>query len=406
MNVAIYCRLSEEDRNKANHWDDSASIRNQKAMLTQYALAQNWQVYKIYSDDDYTGADRNRPQFQQLIADAKAHKFDIVLCKTQSRFTRELELVEAYIHDLFPALGIRFISVVDNGDTDNKGNKKSRQINALINQWYLEDMSENIKSVLDSRRQQGLHIGSFALYGYEKDPAQKGHLIIDPEAAAVVRQVFTLFDQGYGKTAIARHLNQQAIPNPTQYKRQKGLRYGQASKPQSILWRYSSIASMLVNAMYAGHMVQGKYASVSYKTKQNKPKSKADWIVVEHTHQPIIDQGLWERVQQRLATNAKPFATGTTGIFARKVRCAYCGYTLGSSKNRGRYYLQCSTRHRAKDSCVGAFIAVDTLEQLVLGQWARLTDRYLDYQTLLDGVALTNPLERQRQHLQEHLLAL
>ena len=183
MKVAIYCRLSEEDHNKLNKEDDSNSIKNQKAMLMQYSLRQSWDIYDIYSDDDYTGSDRNRPQFKRLLADAEARRFDIILCKTQSRFTRELALVEKYIHGLFPIWGIRFVSIVDNADTANKGNKKSRQINALVNEWYLEDMSENIRGVLTNRRENGFHIGAFAPYGYQKDPNRKGHLIVDPDAA-------------------------------------------------------------------------------------------------------------------------------------------------------------------------------------------------------------------------------
>ena len=217
--AAIYCRLSEEDKNKQNVTDDSGSIQNQKAMLFDYAQRMGWEIVSVYSDDDYTGSDRNRPAFKRLLADAQARKFDIILCKTQSRFTRELELVERYIHGLFPIWGIRFVSIVDNADTANKGNKKSRQINGLVNEWYLEDMSDSIKSALDSRRRNGFHIGSVALYGYKKDPDLKGHLIIDEEAAAVVREVFTLFSQGCGKTAIARILNDRGIPNPTEYKR-------------------------------------------------------------------------------------------------------------------------------------------------------------------------------------------
>ena len=183
MKVAIYCRLSEEDRNKQLQTDDSESIQNQKMMLRQYAQTHDWEIYDIYSDDDYTGSDRRRPEFNRLLSDAENRKFNIVLCKTQSRFTRELELVEKYIHGLFPVWGIRFVSIVDNADTDIKGNKKSRQINGLVNEWYLEDMSDNIKSVLTNRRVNGLHIGAFALYGYKKDPNQKGHLVIDEEAA-------------------------------------------------------------------------------------------------------------------------------------------------------------------------------------------------------------------------------
>ena len=279
--VAIYCRLSEEDRNKKQEKDDSNSIQNQKAMLLEYSIQQGWEVYNIYSDDNYTGSDRNRPEFKRLLDDAEAHKFDIVLCKSQSRFTRELELVEKYINGLFHIWGIRFISLVDNADTANKGNKKSRQINGLVNEWYLEDMSENIRAVLTNRRKNGFHIGAFALYGYQKDPEQKGHLIIDEEAAAIVREVFTLFSQGYGKTAIARMLNERGVPNPTEYKRQHGLRYQQPKRKNSTLWKYFAISDMLTNEIYIGNMVQGKYGSVSYKTKQNKPRPKDNWYRVE-----------------------------------------------------------------------------------------------------------------------------
>ena len=339
-------------------------------MLLQYAMEQGWELYNIYSDDDYTGSDRRRPEFNHLLKDAEQRKFDIILCKTQSRFTRELELVEKYIHGLFPIWGIRFISIVDNADTANKGNKKSRQINGLVNEWYLEDMSENIRSVLTNRRENGFHIGAFALYGYKKDPDQKGHLIIDEEAAAVVREVFTLFSQGYGKTAIARMLNDRGIPNPTEYKRLHGLRYQQPKAKNSTLWKYFAISDMLINEIYIGNMVQGKYGSVSYKTKQNKPRPKEEWYRVEGTHEPIIDRELWDRVQALIEQRAKPFDVGTIGLFARKARCANCGYTMRSSKTspaRGsKHYLQCSNRHVAKDACIGSFISVDRLERLVI----------------------------------------
>mgnify|MGYP003165669638 CR=1 FL=1 len=384
MKVAIYCRLSEEDRNKQFETDDSNSIQNQKAMLLQYAMEQGWEVYNIYSDDDYTGSDR---------------RFNIVLCKTQSRFTRELELVEKYIHGLFPIWGIRFVSIVDNADTANKGNKKSRQINGLVNEWYLEDMSDNIRSVLTNRRQNGFHIGAFALYGYKKDPEQKGHLIIDEEAAAIVREVFTLFSQGYGKTAIARMLNDRGIPNPTEYKRLHGLRYQQPKRKNSTLWKYFAISDMLINEIYIGNMVQGKYGSVSYKTKQNKPRPKSEWYVVEGTHEPIIDRELWDKVQAMIAERAKPFDTGTIGLFARKARCANCGYTMRSSKNRGKHYLQCSNRHVAKEACIGSFISVDKLEQMVIAELNRLAAEYLDKDELEQNIEFCDNLQGQKKRL-------
>jgi len=399
MKVAIYCRLSEEDRNKKLESDDSNSIQNQKSMLVQYAMEQGWELYNIYSDDDYAGADRRRPEFNRLLKDAEQHKFDIILCKTQSRFTRELELVEKYIHGLFPLWGIRFVSIVDNADTANKGNKKSRQINGLVNEWYLEDMSENIRSVLTNRRQNGLHIGAFALYGYIKDPDQKGHLIIDEEAAAVVREIFTLFSQGYGKTAIARMLNDRGIPNPTEYKRLHGLRYKQPKSENSTLWKYSAISHMLVNEIYIGNMVQGKYGSSSYKTKQNRPRPKSEWYIVEGTHEPIIDRELWDKVQAMIAQKAKPFSTGTIGLFARKARCMNCGYTMHSQKTHGRHFLKCPNYHVSKDACVGSFISVDRLERLVIGELNRLSNEYLDKDELEQNIEFCNNLQEQKSRL-------
>ena len=396
--AAIYCRLSEEDRNKKNEADDSGSIQNQKAMLLEYAAQHSWEVYDIYSDDNYTGSDRNRPAFTRMLEDAEVHRFDIILCKSQSRFTRELELVEKYINGLFPIWGIRFISLVDNADTSNKGNKKARQINGLVNEWYLEDMSENIRAVLTSRRKGGFHIGAFAPYGYKKDPEQRGRLLIDEEAAAVVREIFTLFSQGYGKTAIARLLNERGIPNPTEYKRLHGLRYQQPKGKTGALWKYAAISGILTNELYIGNMVQGRYGSVSYKTKQNKPRPKEMWYRVEETHEAIIDRDLWDRVQALSASQAKPFRGGTLGLFARKVLCASCGYTMRSTKSRGKHYLQCASRRAARDACPGAFISVDTLERLVIQELNSLSRHYLDQEELVRRVVCVQSVHQQRQN--------
>jgi len=397
MKVAIYCRLSEEDKNKPDT-EDSESIQNQKSMLIQYAMDKQWEIYNIYSDDDYTGSDRNRPEFKKLLVDAESRKFDIVLCKTQSRFTRELEMVERYIHGLFPLWNIRFVSIVDNADTDNKGNKKSRQINGLINEWYLEDLSDNIKSVLRNKMKQGYYIGSTALYGYIKDPSKKGHIIIDEEAAEVVREVFSLYDQGYGKTTIAQMLNERKIPNPTEYKRIKGIAYKTPQHKSGTLWKYFAISDMLINPMYIGCMVQGRYESVSYKSKLNKPRPKDKWIIVENTHEPIIDKDLWERVQLKIKSAYRPFATVEAGLFARKVKCMNCGYTMRTAKKGDRRYLQCSTKHVSSDSCVGAFISHQKLISIVTGQLDDFIHQYLDKDALEKSIDLSSGQnDRQKQ---------
>lgn len=397
MKVAIYCRLSEEDKNKKFETDDSNSIQNQKSMLIQYVIERDWELYNIYSDDDYTGADRKRPEFNRILKDAENHKFDIILCKTQSRFTRELELVEKYIHGLFPLWGIRFISVVDNADTDNKGNKKSRQINGLVNEWYLEDMSENIKSVLTNRRKNGYHIGSFAPYGYKKDPDKKGHLIIDNEAANVVREIFILFSKGYGKTYIARMLNDKGIPNPTEYKRLQG--YKQANKHNSTLWKYFTISNILKNEVYIGNLVQGKYGSVSYKTKKNRPRPQSEWYKVCGVHEPIIERDLWERVQNLINQKNRPFEVGKIGLFAGKVRCINCGYTMRSSKTKKINYLKCPTKHIAKNSCIGSFISVAKLEKIIIDEINKFLSEFLDKDMLESNIHFCNDFEKERNQL-------
>ena len=390
MKVAIYCRLSEEDRNKKREEDDSQSIQNQKTLLLDFAVNKGWEVYNIYSDDDYTGSDRNRPEFNKLLQDAEKRKFQIILCKSQSRFTREMELVEKYIHGKFIEWGIRFISVVDNADTAIKGNKKSRQINGLVNEWYLEDMSENIKAVLNNKRKNGQHIGSFALYGYKKDPEREGHLIIDEPAAKVVREVFSLFANGYGKTSIARMLNERKIPNPTRYKQLNGIKYKNNKGSSSSLWKYFSISNMLTNQMYIGNMVQGRYGTVSYKIKKNKPKPKDQWYIVENTHEPIIDKETWDIVQNLINQRTKPFITGEIGIFARKAICANCGYTMRSSISRGEKYLKCSNRHVSKDACIGSFIKVSKLEKIVVSQLNDIVKKLLNEKEIYNNISLSS----------------
>ena len=175
--AAVYCRLSKEDEDKAAA--ESESIRNQRALLLDWAATHGYHVYKVYTDEDYSGIDRARPGFNAMLNDARQGKFEVILAKTQSRFTRDMELVERYLHGLFPEWGVRFIAVLDHVDTCDPAGKKARQINGLINEWYLEDLSGNVRAVLDHKRHSGRYIASFALYGYRKDPADHNRLVID-----------------------------------------------------------------------------------------------------------------------------------------------------------------------------------------------------------------------------------
>lgn len=296
MKCAIYCRLSKDDGGEF----ESESMQNQKSMLVKYASDRDWEVYKIYSDEDYSGVAENRPGFRELIKDAELGFFDVVLCKTQSRFTRDMEQVERYIHKLFPLWGIRFVAVADNADTAVKGNKKARQIAGLINEWYLEDLSENIRSVLDHKRRQGEYIGSFPLYGYRKS-REKGRIEPDPDAAGVVKRIFELYLAGESKYAVCRALNAEGIPNPAAYKLMRGEAFrGECGKSFSHKWNKTTVSRILSNEMYTGVMVQGTRRKLSYKSEYIAPVPREEWFVVENTHEAIIDRTDFEAVQLRI----------------------------------------------------------------------------------------------------------
>lgn len=393
--VAIYTRLSAEDRDKLNAEDDSRSIQNQKSMLITYATEQGWEVYQIYSDDDYQGSDRTRPAFNRLLEDAYAGKFGIVLCKSQARFTRELEMVEKIIHKEFVERNIRFVGYADNADTKNKGNKKARQINGLVNEWYLEDLSENIKTALNDRRRKGHHIGSFALYGYQKDPDQKGHLIIDENAAQIVREVFSLYANGMGRVNIARQLNERGIPNPTLYKIQNGLRFKGVGGSNNGQWTYYTITSMLSNEMYIGNMVQGRYENKTYKSSHSTPVAKEKWFIVENTHEPIIDRELWSQVQEIRNSRTKPFRGGNIGIFSKKCKCMYCGYHMRQTKSREFRYYKCVQKFMGAD-CKGSFIPVRFLEKAVLEELNKIINTYFDEKAAEEKLHMFNDYEERK----------
>lgn len=285
--------------------------------------------------------DSDRPDFSRMIEAAKQKKFQIVLCKSQSRFTRDMELVEKYIHGLFPIWGIRFIAVADNADTEIKGNKKARQINGLVNEWYLEDLSENVRMVFDLKRQEGKYIGGFPIYGYRKDPADKNHIIPDPEAATVVQQIFQWSLEGHGRQNIACLLNQQGVPNPARYKAERGWSCNHPVKNDFGLWNKTTIWRILRNEMYTGVMIQGRRRKVSYKSKVIIDTPKDQWYRVEGTHEAIIDRGTFEAVQRGLRLRTKTDGSGEAHLLSGLVKCADCGSTMSKCSNGKQSYLRC-----------------------------------------------------------------
>lgn len=377
MLCAIYCRLSREDEDKQK--EESESIQNQKSILIRYAVEQGWNIYNLYCDEDYSGADANRPEFNRMLKDAEVGKFKIILCKTQSRFTRDMELVEKYIHGKFLLWGIRFVAVADNIDTDNRGNKKARQINGLINEWYLEDLSENIRMVFDDKRKKGQYIGGFPIYGYLKDPNDKHKLVVDESAAPVVRQIYDWYLAGNGAQHIAKMLNEIGIDNPTTHKQKlgQGCRSGSSGPVgQAGLWSKMTVSRILRNEMYAGVMVQGRMRKVSYKSKVRQAVPEPDWFRVEGTHAAIVAPEVFQRVQAMLGRGGKSDGRGTYHPLSGLVRCADCGSVMRKAANgAGAEYLRCRLATESGGRlCTRHSVRLDRLLDLVTARLRQQID--------------------------------
>lgn len=299
--AAIYCRLSVEDAQR-QEGKDSESIANQKELLLAYAAKKGWQVTGIYADEDYSGLREDRPDFQKLIAHGREGRFSVILCKTQSRFTRNLVTAERYLYELFPLWGIRFVSVVDGVDTARRENKRASQINSLINEWYCEELSDNIRAVLRRKREMGQYLGNYAPYGYEKSLADHHVLVPCPRRAQVVAGIFRLYLLGFSCAGVAEALEVCGILSPAMALAQEGKDCGRKTKG---IWTASTVCKILKNPVYLGNMVQGKTEKVSYKQKKSRPCPKEQWTVVCHTHAPLVSEEMFGAVQIRMAKNRR-----------------------------------------------------------------------------------------------------
>ncbi len=371
--AALYLRLSKEDVDKINKGDDSESIINQRLLLMDYAISHDMQVVDVYSDDDYSGLYDDRPEFDRLINDSKLGKFNIVIAKTQSRFTRNMEHMEKYLHHDFPLMGIRFIGVVDGVDTQNAANKKSRQINGLVNEWYCEDLSNNIRAVFQQKMKAGQFLGAFAPYGYLKDPTDKYKFIIDEYAAEVVRKIYSLFLDGYSTKSICRILQDEGVANPTVYKQSKGFNYRNVKSNEFgvkyNLWSETTVNRILSNETYIGTLMQGTCKKASYKDKKVIPVPKDQWYVVEKHHEPIIDEDTFYKVanlrSKRRVCKNNQCGNKKVHIFAGKLRCADCGHTM--IKTGGEGYLRCQLSNKSRNKeCTNHGIKLSAVEKIVL----------------------------------------
>jgi len=377
-NVGIYARLSVDDgRNsrKKNVLDgDSASIENQRAILSEYVMLRGWNEARFYYDDGYSGGNFERPGFQQMVRDAQDGLINLILVKDLSRLGRDYIGVGKYTDEVFPALGCRFIALMDDIDTD--GENDLMPFRSLLNDYHLKDLSRKIKSVLRAKAQSGQYLAHFAPFGYRKDPADHHKLIADEYAAGIVRRIFELRLQKHGYAKIASFLNGEGVLAPRAY-----CFHSQGKEnpyKSTVLWHGTAVKNLLKNEIYLGHLIQHTTGTLSYKNKKQIDQPEWNWIRIDNAHEPIIDQATWDAAQ---AVDLKKYdpaqrKTPEPSLFSGLLVCADCGgklmhNTAKQKRKNGavvRYSsYRCSTYyHTGRSVCSTHSIYEISLKQIVL----------------------------------------
>ena len=370
VKAASYSRLSREDGDKM----ESDSIRNQKDLIADYAAQRGIRIVSEYTDDGYSGTNFDRPNFQRMMEDVKKKKINCIIVKDLSRLGRNYIETGRYLEKIFPFLGVRFIAINDHYDSaDESGDADQIVIpfKNLINDAYCRDISIKIRSQLDVKRKNGKFIGSFAAYGYLKDPNDKNHLIIDEAAAEIVRTIFGLKLNGFSAQRISERLEEMQVAPPLEYKRMCGLNFNSGfrsgRKPK---WSIVTVNRILKNELYIGTMVQGKNRKINYKVKQSRPVDETNWIRVQETHEAIIPKPIFEIVQRltELDTRTAP-ASDSVYTLSGFLRCGDCGQNMIRrtvvKKDKPYNYYYCSTYKRG-DGCTSHNISEAKLMTNVL----------------------------------------
>lgn len=369
LNTALYIRLSREDGDRA----ESLSVANQRLLLTEFLKRQDdLSLYDLYIDDGFTGTNFERPAFMQMMEDIKSRKIQCVIVKDLSRLGRNLPRVSEYINEYFPREKVRFISINDMIDKRYYDFDTNRDMaidfKNMFNGFYPRDIAGKVRSTFRSKQGDGQFIGAFASYGYRKSPDDHNRLVIDETAAEVVRRIYQMYIGGVGQIAIAKKLNEEGVSCPSEYKKQCGLNYHNGNRLDATsYWTYSTVHRILKNEMYIGSMVQNKsFRQVCKKNAVSLPRDK--WIVVENTHQPIIDRDTWNQVQNLLKRNVRQTRlTGSMHLFAGFLRCGDCKRAMVKIVRRGTAVFNCGSYNRYGNRyCSIHGITEAELERIVL----------------------------------------
>lgn len=399
--AALYIRLSKEDGDKG----ESNSVVTQREILREFVKQQeNIGIYDFYVDDGWSGTNFNRPSFQRMMQDIYNGKVNCVIVKDLSRLGRNYTDAGHYIDNVFVKYNVRFIALNNCFDSISSGMNAATKcltlgVQNVINESVAATTSVNIRGTLNVARKQGKFIGSFPTYGYLKDPNDHHKLIIDEETAPVVRQIFKWFIEGKSIIGITRMLNASGIPNPSAYKREKGLNYRHSGGNNDGLWCDSTVRRILKNQMYIGNMVQGKIVKASYKMKQCMSVPQNQWIIVENTHQPIIDKEIFFKAQELFNRNTRTAPKKTeVDLFSGFVKCADCHRAMSKKTNKHSYgtyeYYRCVTSSKMdKNSCSPHSIRIDKLEEAVLVTIQRMIDTAVKID---DVISKMNKAEKDR----------
>lgn len=372
FNVGIYIRLSQEDKNK-KYESDSESVINQKELLRSYVKNNKFNLIGEYVDDGYSGTDFDRPGFQKMLEDIKNKKINCVIVKDLSRFGRDHVMTGYYIETFFPENNVRFISILESYDSfKNQASNDSSTFIIACNDYYSKQNSIKIRNVLNDKRKNGKFIGSLPSYGYMRDPEDKGHLIPNPETAPIVKKIFKWRVDGIGPTEIATRLNNENVPTPSGYKKTNF----SSKLIDRDNWNISTVKKILTNRIYTGDMVQHTQTKVNYKSKKKITLGQKLWVIVEDTHEALVDKETFEYVQtlRKRYTRNVPIKTGREKrILEGKLFCKECGNRLSVyyRKKLDYWSLNCNrySRDPKRGRCSSHFYPYDYLEEQILEQF-------------------------------------
>ena len=342
--VALYIRLSKEDENEG----PSESVTNQKSLLNEFVQQHRLSVYDTYIDDGWSGTNFDRPDFQRMLGDIEDRKVNMVITKDLSRLGRDYIMTGHYMERYFPEKQVRYISLLDGIDTGVESTANDiTPFRAIMNDMYAKDISRKIKSVKRDKQRKGQFIGGKPVYGDKMHTTERNKIVIDKGAAPTVRRIFGMALEGMSCRQIATQLNAESVPTPAAY---AGLPVPK-SGPYTGLWSSERISEMLQNETYIGNMVQGRSVKISYKSRKCLHQARENWVVVENTHEPLIDREAFEKVQVLVASRKHTRSRTYDFLLKGLIFCYECGCPLAvlNRKNAAGedvLYFVCRTYQR------------------------------------------------------------